>query len=132
MDSISVKKNILKTRKDLGLTQKEMADKLGISRTAYRNLEKGETKVYSSHISAMARLSGKNEEELVLGYVPRADEEQHLREMDNLAEQMKTMQKQYEERIQDLLAKLAEKDDLIEFLKSNIRSQQSMLDYLSK
>lgn len=132
MDSSSVKKNILKTRKDLGLTQKEMADKLGISRTAYRNLEKGETKVYSSHISAMARLSGKNEEELVLGYVPRASEEQHLREMDNLAERMKTMQEQYEARIQDLLAKLAEKDDLIEFLKSNIRSQQSMLDYLSK
>lgn len=132
MDSSSVKKNILKTRKDLGLTQKEMADKLGISRTAYRNLEKGETKVYSSHISAMARLSGKNEEELVLGYIPRASEEQHLREMDNLAERMKTMQEQYEARIQDLLAKLAEKDDLIEFLKSNIRSQQSMLDYLSK
>lgn len=132
MDSSSVKKNILKTRKDLGLTQKEMADKLGISRTAYRNLEKGETKVYSSHISAMARLSGKNEEELVLGYVPRASEEQHLKEMDNLAERMKTMQEQYEARIQDLLAKLAEKDDLIEFLKSNIRSQQSMLDYLSK
>lgn len=132
MDSSSVKKNILKTRKDLGLTQKEMADKLGISRTAYRNLEKGETKVYSSHISAMARLSGKNEEELVLGYVPRASEEQHLREMDNLAERMKTMQEQYEARIQDLLAKLAEKDDLIEFLKSSIRSQQSMLDYLSK
>lgn len=132
MDSSSVKKNILKTRKDLGLTQKEMADKLGISRTAYRNLEKGETRVYSSHISAMARLSGKNEEELVLGYVPRASEEQHLREMDNLAERMKTMQEQYEARIQDLLAKLAEKDDLIEFLKSNIRSQQSMLDYLSK
>ena len=132
MDSSSVKKNILKTRKDLGLTQKEMADKLGISRTAYRNLEKGETKVYSSHISAMARLSGKNEEELVLGYIPRASEEQHLREMDNLAERMKTMQEQYEARIQGLLAKLAEKDDLIEFLKSNIRSQQSMLDYLSK
>ncbi|MBQ0093661.1 MAG: helix-turn-helix transcriptional regulator [Bacteroidales bacterium] len=132
MDSSSIKKNILKTRKDLGLTQKEMADKLGISRTAYRNLEKGETKVYSSHISAMARLSGKNEEELVLGYIPRASEEQHLREMDNLAERMKTMQEQYEARIQDLLAKLAEKDDLIEFLKSNIRSQQSMLDYLSK
>lgn len=132
MDSTSVKKNILKTRKDLGLTQKEMADKLGISRTAYRNLEKGETKVYSNHISAMARLSGKKEEELVLGYVPKESEEQHLKEMNNLATQMKIMQEQYEARIQELLAKLAEKDELIEFLKSNIRSQQSMLDYLSK
>ncbi|MCQ2170720.1 MAG: helix-turn-helix domain-containing protein [Bacteroidales bacterium] len=132
MDSSSVKKNILKTRKDLGLTQKEMADKLGISRTAYRNLEKGETKVYSNHISAMARLSGKKEEELVLGYVPKESEEQHLKEMNNLATQMKVMQEQYEARIQELLAKLAEKDELIEFLKSNIRSQQSMLDYLSK
>lgn len=132
MDSSSVKKNILKTRKDLGLTQKEMADKLGISRTAYRNLEKGETKVYSNHISAMARLSGKKEEELVLGYVPKESEEQHLKEMNNLATQMKVMQQQYEARIQELLAKLAEKDELIEFLKSNIRSQQSMLDYLSK
>ena len=132
MDTSSVKKNILKTRKDLGLTQKEMADKLGISRTAYRNFEKGETKVYSDHISEMARLSGKKEEELVLGYIPRESEEKHLREINDLSEQIRTMREQYEARISDLLAKLAEKDELIEFLKSNIRSQQSMLDYLSK
>lgn len=132
MDSDSVKKNICKARRELGLTQKEMADKLGISRTAYRNLEKGETKVYSDHISAMARLSGKKEEELVLGYLPEQSEEKHLREIDNYSQQIKTLREQYEACIEDLNSKLAQKDILIESLQRNIRTLESMVELIRK
>lgn len=37
-------KNLIKFRIDLGLTSKEMADKLNLSTTAYSNLENGKKK----------------------------------------------------------------------------------------
>ncbi|MCQ2173576.1 MAG: helix-turn-helix domain-containing protein [Bacteroidales bacterium] len=132
MDSNSVKQNIRKVRKDMGLTQKEMADKLGISRTAYRNLEKGETKVYSNHISRMAELSGKAEEEVVLGYTPRQADEDTLREIQNYEEKISSLTEYYESRISDLNEKLKDREKLIESLQNNVRTLQSMVDLMSR
>lgn len=132
MDSNSVKQNIRKVRKDMGLTQKEMADKLGISRTAYRNLEKGETKVYSNHISKMAELAGKAEEEVVLGYTPRQADAEQLREIQNYEERLNTLTEYYETRISDLNEKLKDREKLIESLQNNVKTLQSMVDLLSR
>ena len=41
MDNTSIKNNIRKIRKARKFTQEEMAHKLGISVTAYRDFEKG-------------------------------------------------------------------------------------------
>lgn len=70
MDNNSVKANIKKFRKTHQLTQSEMADKLGISRTAYRNIENGETRLISDSITKIADILDICSEELVLGYMP--------------------------------------------------------------
>lgn len=67
-----IKANIRKVRYEMHLTQQETADRIGISRTAYRNLENGDTRIFSDHITSLARLSGKSEEEIVLGYNPES------------------------------------------------------------
>ena len=54
MDNNSIKNNICKFRKQKNMTQEEMAGLLGISLTAYRELEKGSTNVVSQHIITMA------------------------------------------------------------------------------
>ena len=46
MDNSSIKDNIRKVRKARKLTQEELADRLDISLTAYRDLEKGDTVPY--------------------------------------------------------------------------------------
>lgn len=43
MDNNSIKDNIRRIRKSRKLTQEDMAHKLGISLTAYRDLERGNT-----------------------------------------------------------------------------------------
>lgn len=132
MDSDSVKKNIQKVRKEMGLTQKEMAEKLGISRTAYRNLEKGETRVYSDHISKMAELAGKQEEEVVLGFSPERFEDGQLREISNYEERLQALRDDYENKLSDLREKIRIKEELIDSLQSNVRTLTSMVELLRK
>ena len=78
MTNESVNKNLKKTRKEKSFTQKEMAEKMGISRTAYRNLEDGQTKLLSDHIGEFAQILGKTEEEILLGYAPKGDAGKNL------------------------------------------------------
>lgn len=132
MDRKTVKQNIQKVRKGLGYTQQEMAEKLGISRTAYRNLEKGETKVYSDHISKMAEISGKAEEEVVLGYDPAREGELKLLEIANYEERLRTIKNDYEKRIEILNDKIKSQQDLIESLQSNVKVLRSMVDLLKR
>lgn len=113
MDKKTVKENVRKTRKEIGLTQAEMAGLLNMSRTAYRNFEKGNTEVFSKHISKIAEISGKTEEEIVLGYAPDRNSSYFLREVADCRESMKQLRAEYEKR-------LKEKDRLINTLEKMI------------
>lgn len=70
MNNTSVKENISRIRQASGISQTEMAEKLGISRTAYRNIEKGETVLISENVDRIAAVLDKTPEEIVLGYRP--------------------------------------------------------------
>ena len=73
MDEKKVKENIRRAREESNLTQKEAAQRMGLSRTAYRNIESGGTRIFSDHITMLARITGRSEEELVLGYPVRSE-----------------------------------------------------------
>jgi len=62
-----MKDRIKKLRKDLGLTQQEMADKLGIKRTSISNYEIGRNTPPDAVISLLRREFGASEEWLKTG-----------------------------------------------------------------
>lgn len=70
MDNSSIKQNIRNIRKSKKFTQEEMAYKMGMSLTAYRDLEKGETSIVNANLLKLAMLLDTTTEELVLGYRP--------------------------------------------------------------
>lgn len=117
MDKKTVKENVRKVRKEIGLTQAEMAGLMSMSRTAYRNFEKGDTEVFSKHISKIAEISGKTEEEIVLGYTPDKNSSYFLREVADCRESMKQLRTEYEKR-------LKEKDRLISALEKMVKMLQ--------
>lgn len=117
MDKKTVKENVRKVRKEIGLTQAEMAGLMSMSRTAYRNFEKGDTEVFSKHISKIAEISGKTEEEIVLGYTPDKNSSYFLREVADCRESMKQLRTEYEKR-------LKEKDRLISALEKMVKLLQ--------
>ena len=70
MDNTSIKNNIRNKRKERKFTQEEVAHQLGISLTAYRDIEKGGTSIVNSNLIRIADLLETTTEELVLGYRP--------------------------------------------------------------
>ena len=70
VNNISIKNNIRRIRKDRKITQEEMAHRLGISVTAYRDFEKGDTSIVNGNVMKLADLLETSTEEIVLGYRP--------------------------------------------------------------
>ena len=70
MDNASIKENIYRKRNEEGISQDEMARRLGIVRNTYRKIERGPVRLLSEHIDGIAEVLGTTPEELVLGYKP--------------------------------------------------------------
>lgn len=70
MRKISVDKiceRIRNARERQGISQGEMASRLGIDRSTYMNFEHGRTQIISEYLPAFAELMGMSDEELVFG-----------------------------------------------------------------
>ena len=68
MDEKTIKSNIYRRRRTLAISQIEMAERLGMDRNTYRNIETGCTRIFNSHLEGIAQVLKVSPEELVLGY----------------------------------------------------------------
>ena len=104
------------------LTQEEMAHRMGISLTAYRDLEKGATGIVNSNISKIAEITGISTAE-VLGY---SEQSQTVTVNDVKAEYnsridtMQTRINDLEKIVASLEALIKVKDEVISMLKKHI------------
>ncbi len=123
MDNFSIKDNICKFRKRKNMTQEEMANLLGISLTAYRELEKGGTSVMNPNIMNMARLTEATAEEIVLGYKPS-----QIENIDKLHER----EEEYSDRIVILERRISDLEKLVASLEETIASKNEIISMLKK
>ena len=127
MDNSSIKDNIRKVRKARKLTQEELADKLDISLTAYRDLEKGNTNIVNSNVIRIAELLGTTTEELVLGYRPVQAPGKLLEdvraEYGDKIEVMKKRISDLEKLVHSQEETIATKNEIIELLKKSLSSE---------
>lgn len=133
MDNNSVKENISKYRRRLGLSQEVMAERMGISRTAYRNIEAGKTRLMSGNIDKIASILGISPEELLLGYRP---EEGGSREFNDMRVQygtrLKEIENGYGEEIKRLNAHISVLNELVASLKETVRTKEEVITMLRK
>ena len=122
MDNISIKNNIRKIRKARKLTQEEMAHNLGISVTAYRDIEKGNTSILNSNLTRIAFLLDTPTEEIVLGYRPAQIEGKNLKEV----------QEEYSGKINILERRIADLEKLVKVQDENISSKNEIISMLKK
>ena len=122
MDNISIKKNIRRMRRAHKMTQEEMAHKLGISVTAYRDFEKGGTSIVNSNVMRLADLLNTSSEELVLGYRPS--------QMDGIM--LEDVRQEYGDRIDNLNRRVADLDKLVKSLEETISSKNEIIKMLKK
>ena len=123
MDNNSIKDNVCKFRKQRKMTQEEMADLLGISITAYRELEKGSTSMMNQHILKMARITNTPTEEIVLGYMPA--------QIDNPGK-LRDLQAEYEEKVKERDRRIAELEKMVSYLEETIATKNEIITMLKK
>lgn len=104
------------------MTQEEMAHKLGISVTAYRDFEKGGTSIVNSNVMRLADLLDTSSEELVLGYRPS--------QMDGIM--LEDVRQEYGDRIDNLNRRVADLDKLVKSLEETISSKNEIIKMLKK
>ena len=122
MDNFSIKDNIRKIRKEHLLTQEDMAHKLGISITAYRDLERGATNIVNGNIMKLAELLDTSTEEIVLGYKPVRMPEKKLREMEA----------EYNGRMADLEREVEYLRKLVKSHEETIATKNQLINMLEK
>ena len=120
MDNSTIKDNIRKRRKERKLTQEEMADRLDISLTAYRDLEKGHTNIVNANVNRIAELLETSTEELVLGYRP-------VQAPGKLLEDMRS---EYGNRMSVMERRIADLEKLVASLEETIRSKNEIITML--
>ena len=122
MDNSSIKNNIRKIRKARKLTQEEMALRLGISLTAYRDFEKGSTSILNGNLHKIASLLDTPAEEIVLGYRPSQIEGSNLQQV----------QAEYSGRIDTLERRIRDLEKLVESHEEVISSKNEIIAMLKK
>ena len=122
MDNTSIKKNIRTRRKARRYTQEEMADKMGMSLTAYRDLEKGDTSIVNTNLLKIAMLLDTTSEELVLGYRPVQMEGPDLEDV----------REEYSGRVAILERRIADLEKLVQSLEETIATKNEIITMLKK
>ena len=122
MDNYSIKENIRRIRKARKLTQEEMAHRLGISLTAYRDIEKGSTSMVNSNITRIASHLETSAEELVLGYHP-------VQAPGKLLEDVRS---EYGGKIDAMERRIADLEKLVRSLEETIATKNEIIAILKK
>ena len=120
MDNSTIKDNIRRMRKASRLTQEEMANKLDISLTAYRDLEKGSTNIVNANVMKIARLLDTSTEELVLGYRP----------VQTPVKLLEDMRSEYGGRISAMQRRITDLEKLVESLQETINTKNEIITML--
>ena len=131
MDNASIKENIFRIRTEKGLSQDEMARKLGVVRNTYRKIEKGDIRLISEHVSELAEIFGISEE-LILGYKPAEDSgmmEDARAEYDT---RIAALTSAYENTISRLRSEIESRDAEIRDLRSMIEDKNEIISLLKR
>ncbi len=132
MDNDSIKGNIIRRRTEEGISQDEMARRLDISRTSYRNIERGKSRIISRRLPDIARQLNISEEELVLGYKPSAGQARLEELKVKYNEDISVVKSKLEARIVELESAVAMRDSLIANLNELVRSKDEIISLLKR
>ena len=116
MDNSSIKENIRKARKECGKTQEEMALLLGISLTAYRDIEKGPTAIINGNVFRIAEAAGVSMEELLLGFRPSPSDGR-----------LEDAQAEYGNREKTLLTRISDLEKIVRSLEETIQGKNETI-----
>ncbi|MGP1621151.1 MAG: helix-turn-helix domain-containing protein [Candidatus Cryptobacteroides sp.] len=133
MDNNSIKHNLRHFRVRRKVTQKEMADQLGMTRSNYLCIENGDTRLISETIDKFAAVVGVSVEEVLLGYKPCRDAARVLQETKaNYARERKELVEGYEAQLEEYREKVELRDKVIKAQEKALAALDEQLRQLQR
>lgn len=137
MDEKTIKSNISQRRRALSISQTEMAERLGVDRNTYRNIESGQTRIINHLFGKIAEELKISQEELMLGYSPEETGTRKLTGdvLERYDGRVETLTQEYEQKLaatgeeilrlkkreSELEEMLRDKNEILEFLRDKVR-----------
>jgi len=131
MDEITIRENLRRTRVSSGLTQTEMAERIGISVTAYQKIESGRTRILNTNFSKCAEVLGVSLSELVNGFVPVRNAKSVIEDVrESYGLKMRVQESGYMNEIQSKDREIGRLKDVIKDKEDTIATQKLLIDQL--
>ena len=127
MDNITISENIERLKEKAGVTQEELADRAGISRTSLQNILSAKVNLFNRHLPAIAEALGVSLEKLMLGYEPCDPDDGLLRSEVDHQTQLHELAEDYQKRLDELQRRF----DLLEALSENQKQRIILLEQLN-
>lgn len=121
-DDSKIKETISRLREERAISQAEMADRIGVSRNAYRGLEKGKTAILNPKLKEISKCLGMEVDDILSlaypkGVLQDSQESFYISSISRLEENVKVYEqlvKSQEKIINDLEEKIAQQRQTIE------------------
>ena len=131
MDEITIRENLRKSRITSGMTQSEIAERIGISVTAYQKIESGRTRILNSNFSKCAGVLGVSLSELVNGFVPVRDAEAVIADVrESYGLKMRVQESGYLNELQSKDREIKRLQDIIKDKEDTVATQKLLIDQL--
>ena len=131
MDEITIRENLKRARISSGLTQAEMAERIGISVTAYQKIESGRTRILNTNFSKCAEVLGVSLSELVNGFIPVRDAEAVIEDVrESYGLKMRVQESGYLNELQSKDREIGRLKDVIRDKEDTIATQKLLIDQL--
>ncbi|MBO4434839.1 MAG: helix-turn-helix domain-containing protein [Bacteroidales bacterium] len=125
--------NLNRIRREMNLTQKEMAEKLGMSRVAYANIETGKTRLISDKVERFVERNDVSPAEMVLGYKISEDDVHTLQQAQaDYGRRRQEIVDAYEERISALNAEIDSLKQQVADLRDSIDTKNDIINLLRR
>lgn len=131
MDEITIRENLKKARISSGLTQSEMAERIGISVTAYQKIESGRTRILNPNFSKCADILGVSLSELVNGFVAVRDAEAVIADVrESYGFKMRVQETGYLNELQSKDREIGRLQEIIKDKQETIATQKLLIEQL--
>jgi transcriptional regulator with XRE-family HTH domain len=124
MNNESLKKKIYRLRREKGLSQESIAEKLPMSLNAYAKIERGSTKLISDRLVKIAKLLDTTVEDLLLG--------PNLTTVEKCNTKCKLLSEQYEQSFTKLRQRLDSSFNVIDNLNILLNEKEKKIKELEK
>lgn len=132
MDKAKISERIRAARKKAGMSQADLAERMGIGISTFKNFEEGNVNYWSENFEKFEKATGVSIEELLVGFNPEEISDCLLNDSRNIKEKYNAMVLEYEQRLQDKEALILSQKGTIDIIQRQNGVLEGIITKLSK